>query len=229
VRHLGLSDAGATTIRRAHRVRPITALQTENSLWSRDPEDDVLPACRELGINFVAHSPLGRGFLAGRLRSVEDLPADDYRRNSPRFQGENFQTNLDLVARIEPLATKKGCTASQLALAWVLARGHDIVPISGTKRRHYLEENVRAAFVSLTADDLARIDAVAPRGVAAGPRYPAAMMGLVGLRPDAGDRAAATPRGASVRCGAAVRVPGRAARDRPRRASAPAPAARRPP
>jgi aryl-alcohol dehydrogenase-like predicted oxidoreductase len=180
VRYLGLSEAGPETIRRAHGVHPITALQTGYSLWSRDPEDDVLPVCRELGVGFVAYSPLGRGFLTGRFRSIDDLPADDYRRNSPRFQGANFQKNLDLVARIEQLAAGKGCTPSQLALAWVLARGQDIVPIPGTKRRRYLEENARAAFVTLTADELARIDTVAPRGVAAGPRYPEAMMSTVG-------------------------------------------------
>ena len=179
VRFIGLSEAGPETIRRAHAVHPITALQTEYSLWSRDPEDALLPLCRELGIGFVPYSPLGRGFLTGRFRSVDDLPADDYRRNSPRFQGENFQKNLDLVARIEAIAGEKGCTASQLALAWVLAQGKDLVPIPGTKRRHYLEENVRAADISLSPDELRRIDEVAPKGVAAGLRYPAEMMGSV--------------------------------------------------
>ena len=179
VRYLGLSEAGPETIRRAHGVHPITALQTEYSLWSRDPEDALLPLCRELGIGFVPYSPLGRGFLTGRFKSADDLPADDYRRHSPRFQGENFQKNLDLVARIEALAAEKGCTASQLALAWVLAQGDDLVPIPGTKRRRYLEENVGAADISLSPADLRRIDEVAPKGVAAGLRYPAEMMGSV--------------------------------------------------
>jgi aryl-alcohol dehydrogenase-like predicted oxidoreductase len=176
VRYLGLSEAAPDTIRRAHRVHPITALQTEYSLWSRDPEDEILPTVRELGIGFVAYSPLGRGFLTGRFRSIDDLPADDYRRNSPRFQGENFQKNLDLVKHIENVARQKGCTPSQLALAWLLARGQDIVPIPGTKRVKYLEENVGALDVQLTAEDLARIDAIAPRGAAAGLRYPEAGM-----------------------------------------------------
>jgi len=177
VRYLGLSEASPATIRRAHQVHPITALQTEYSLWSRDPEDTILPTCRELGIGFVAYSPLGRGFLTGRFQSIDDLPADDYRRNSPRFQGENFRKNLDLVARIEELARAKGCTASQLALAWVLAQGHDIVPIPGTKRVKYLEQNAAAAAIGLTAEDLAAIDAAVPAGVAAGDRYaPAAMV-----------------------------------------------------
>ena len=164
VRYLGLSEAGPETIRRAHGVHPITALQTEYSLWSRDPEDALLPLCRELGIGFVPYSPLGRGFLTGRFKSADDLPADDYRRHSPRFQGENFQKNLDLVARIEALAAEKGCTASQLALAWVLAQGDDLVPIPGTKRRRYLEENVAAVHVELTDDDLARLEAIRPSG-----------------------------------------------------------------
>jgi aryl-alcohol dehydrogenase-like predicted oxidoreductase len=181
VRFIGLSEAGVDTIRRAHRVHPITALQTEYSLWSRDPEDEILPTIRELGIGFVAYSPLGRGFLTGRFRSIDDLPADDYRRNSPRFQGENFQKNLDLVNHIEELARQKRCTPSQLALAWLLARGRDIVPIPGTKRVAYLEENVGAVDVRLTADDLARIDAIAPRGVAAGLRYPEGGMRMVNL------------------------------------------------
>ena len=179
VRHLGLSEAAPATIRRAHAVHPITALQTEYSLWSRDVEDEILPTCRELGIGFVAYSPLGRGFLTGRFRSFEDLPADDYRRNQPRFQGENFARNLELVRHIEALAGRKGCTASQLALAWVLARGDDIVPIPGTKRVRYLEENARALDVHLTADDLHRIDAIAPKGVAAGTRYPERGMAVV--------------------------------------------------
>ena len=172
VRYLGLSEAAPTTIRRAHRVHPISALQTEYSLWSRDPEDGVLPACRELGIGFVAYSPLGRGFLTGRFKKFEDLPADDYRRNSPRFQGENFQKNLDLVRKIDEIAREKRCTPAQLALAWLLNRGPDIVPIPGTKQRRRLEENVGALGVRLTARDLARIDAVAPKGAAAGERYP---------------------------------------------------------
>jgi aryl-alcohol dehydrogenase-like predicted oxidoreductase len=171
VKHLGLSEAAPETIRRAVREHPITALQTEYSLWTRDPEDEVLPTCRELGIGFVAYSPLGRGFLTGRFKTVEDLPADDYRRNHPRFQGENFQKNLDLVKRVEEIARRKKCTPSQLALAWVLAQGEDIVPIPGTKQRKYLEENVRALEVELTPDDLAEIDEVAPVGAAAGPRY----------------------------------------------------------
>ena len=179
VRFLGLSEASPATIRRAHKVHPITALQTEYSLWSRDVEDEILPTVRELGIGFVAYSPLGRGFLTGRFRSIDDLPADDYRRNSPRFQGENFQKNLDLVRHIESVAQQKRCTPSQLALAWLLARGNDIVPIPGTKRVEYLEENVAALDVTLTSDDLARIDAIAPRGVASGARYPEASMGSV--------------------------------------------------
>ena len=181
VRFLGLSEAAPDTIRRAHRVHSITALQTEYSLWSRDPEDEILPTIRELGIGFVAYSPLGRGFLTGRFRSIDDLPADDYRRNSPRFQGENFQKNLDLVKHIEELARQKRCTPSQLALAWLLARGRDIVPIPGTKRVNYLEENVGALDVHLSAEDLARIDAIAPRGVAVGPRYPEGGMRMVNL------------------------------------------------
>jgi aryl-alcohol dehydrogenase-like predicted oxidoreductase len=170
-RYLGLSEAAPATLRRAHAVHPITALQTEYSLWSRDPEDEILAACRELGVGFVAYSPLGRGFLTGRFRSPEDLPPDDSRRNMPRFQGENFQRNLDLVRRVQEMAEEKGCTPSQLALAWVLVQGTDIVPIPGTKRRSYLEENVRAVGVVLTPADLARIDEVAPRGIAAGDRY----------------------------------------------------------
>jgi aryl-alcohol dehydrogenase-like predicted oxidoreductase len=179
VRHLGLSEAAPATLRRAVAVHPITALQTEYSLWSRDPEDEILAACRELGIGFVAYSPLGRGFLTGQIKTFEDLAPDDYRRNSPRFQGENFQKNLDLVRRIEELAAEKGCTPSQLALAWVLAQGDDIVPIPGTKRRKYLEENAGAVNVELTAEDLRQIDEIAPRGVAAGLRYPEASMASV--------------------------------------------------
>ena len=179
VLHLGMSEAAPETIRRAHAVHPITALQTEYSLWSREAEDAVLPTVRDLGIGFVAYSPLGRGFLTGRFKSVDDLPDDDYRRNQPRFQGENFQKNLDLVAHITELAKQKGCTPSQLALAWLLHRGNDIVPIPGTKRRQYLEENVGAVDVELTPQEMARIDAIAPKGVAAGDRYPEAGMRTV--------------------------------------------------
>ncbi|MFI5382415.1 MAG: aldo/keto reductase [Tepidisphaerales bacterium] len=179
VRFLGLSEASAATIARACAVHPIATLQTEYSLWSRDPEDELLPACRRLGVGFVAYSPLGRGFLTGQFKRFEDLAADDYRRVSPRFQGENFQKNLDLVGRIEQIAAGKRCTSSQLAIAWVLAQGNDIVPIPGTKRRKYLEENVKAADVKLTPDDLRRIDAAAPKGAAAGNRYPANMMQFV--------------------------------------------------
>jgi aryl-alcohol dehydrogenase-like predicted oxidoreductase len=171
VRYLGLSEAAAPTIRRAHREHPIAALQTEYSLWTRDPEDDVLPLCRELGIGFVAYSPLGRGFLTGRFRTFDDLPEDDYRRNSPRFQGENFQRNLDLVERVEDIARRKRCTPAQLALSWLLAQGEDIVPIPGTKQRRYLEENIGALEVSLSAAELEEIEEVAPKGVAAGERY----------------------------------------------------------
>lgn len=181
VRYLGLSEAGPRTLRRASKIHPIAALQTEYSLWTRDPEDEILATCRELGIGFVAYSPLGRGFLTGQIKTFEDLPADDYRRSSPRFQGENFQKNLDLVARVEQIATEKGCKPSQLALAWVLAQGEGIVPIPGTKRRKYLEENVGALDVKLTAEDLRRIDEVAPRGAAAGLRYPEHMMKVVNL------------------------------------------------
>jgi aryl-alcohol dehydrogenase-like predicted oxidoreductase len=174
IRHIGLSEASPETLRRASKVHPITALQSEYSLWTRDPEDDgVLAACRELGIGFVAYSPLGRGFLTGRFRTLDDLPADDYRRHSPRFVGENFAKNLQLVREIERLAREKNATASQLALAWVLARGVDIVPIPGTKKRVYLDENLAAAAIHLSADELARIDIIAPSGVAAGERYPA--------------------------------------------------------
>jgi aryl-alcohol dehydrogenase-like predicted oxidoreductase len=175
-RFIGLSEAGAETLRRAHRVQPITSVQSEYSLWTRDPEDGVLETCRALGIGFMAYSPLGRGFLTGQIRRFEDLAPDDYRRMSPRFQGANFQKNLDLVGQIEEIAAAKGCKASQLALAWVLARADFIVPIPGTKRRTYLEENVAALHVQLSQEDLARIDAVAPPGIASGPRYPEAMM-----------------------------------------------------
>jgi aryl-alcohol dehydrogenase-like predicted oxidoreductase len=179
VRYLGMSEAAAKTIRRAHAVHPISALQTEYSLWSREPEDEILPTLRELGIGFVAYSPLGRGFLTGQFKSQDDLPADDYRRNSPRFQGENFQKNLDLVKEIESIAAGKGCTPSQLALAWVLAKGDDIVPIPGTKRVKYLEENLGALKVQLSAADLERIDEVLP--AAAGLRYPEGSMKAVNL------------------------------------------------
>ena len=179
VRHLGLSEASPATIRRAVREHPIAALQTEYSLWTRDPEDEVLPTCRELAVGFVAYSPLGRGFLTGRFRTIDDLPPDDYRRQSPRFQGDNFQRNLDLVKRVEAIARRKRCTSSQLALAWVLAQGEDIVPIPGTKQRKYLEENTRALEVELSAGDLEELDEVAPRGVAAGERYNEASMKTV--------------------------------------------------
>ena len=179
VRYLGLSEASVPTLRRAVKVHPIAALQTEYSLWTRDPEDGILAACRELGIGFVAYSPLGRGFLTGQFKKFDDLPADDYRRNSPRFQGENFQKNLDLVRRVEEIAHEKGCTASQLALAWVLAQGSDIVPIPGTKRRKFLEENVAAQAVALTKEDLQRIDAAFPAHSASGARYPEQIMTLV--------------------------------------------------
>jgi aryl-alcohol dehydrogenase-like predicted oxidoreductase len=179
VRYLGLSEASPQTLRRAAKVHPITALQTEYSLWTRDPEDEVLPTCRELGIGFVAYSPLGRGFLTGQFKTFDDLAADDYRRNSPRFQGDNFQKNLDLVRRVGEVAKQKGCKPSQLALAWVIAQGDDIVPIPGTKRRKYLEENVGAIDIQLTPEDLRRIDEVFPRDATAGARYPEHMMNLV--------------------------------------------------
>ncbi len=180
IRCIGLSEAGPDTLRRAVKVHPIAALQTEYSLWSRDPEDGILSACRELGIGFVAYSPLGRGFLTGAFQKLEDIPADDYRRTSPRFQGDNFQKNLDLVRGVEAIAKEKRCKPSQLALAWVLAQGNDIVPIPGTKRRKYLEENAAAADIVLTRDDLKRIDAAFPSGTAAGLRYPAEFMKSVG-------------------------------------------------
>jgi aryl-alcohol dehydrogenase-like predicted oxidoreductase len=170
--HLGLSEASPETIGRAHAVHPITALQTEWSLWSRDAEDAVLPAVRELGIGFVAYSPLGRGFLSGAIRSVDDLAADDFRRSNPRFQGENFARNIDLVDRVEEIAREKGVTPGQLALAWVMAQGDDVVPIPGTKRVRYLEENVAAVDVALTAEDLARLEEAFPKGAVAGERYP---------------------------------------------------------
>jgi aryl-alcohol dehydrogenase-like predicted oxidoreductase len=179
VRFLGLSEASPATIRRAHSVHPIAALQTEYSLWTRDPEDEIVPATRELGIAFVAYSPLGRGFLTGQIKKYDDLAADDYRRFSPRFQGENFQKNLDLVARVELIAKEKKCTPGQLALAWLLAQGEDVIPIPGTKRRKYLEENAAALGVKLSAEDLRRLEDVAPKGIAAGPRYPEHLMSLV--------------------------------------------------
>jgi aryl-alcohol dehydrogenase-like predicted oxidoreductase len=172
VRYLGLSEAGPATIRRAHKVHPIAALQTEYSLWSRDPEDEILGTCRELGIGFVAYSPLGRGFLTGRYKSPADLPEDDWRRGHPRFQGENFNRNLDLVRRVEALAGQKGCTPAQLALAWLLAQGPDIVPIPGSKVRARLEENAAAADVELGRTDLESLDAAFPKGAAVGLRYP---------------------------------------------------------
>jgi aryl-alcohol dehydrogenase-like predicted oxidoreductase len=172
VRHLGMSEAAPQTIRRAHAVHPITALQTEYSLWSRDPEDDILPTVRELGIGFVAYSPIGRGFLSGRFKTIDDLEPTDYRRQSPRFQGENFERNLDVIRRIEEIARSKGVTPAQLAIAWVLAQSDDIVPIPGSKSIGHLEENIAAVDIELTPDDLAKIDEIAPKGVAAGDRYP---------------------------------------------------------
>ncbi|KYF70194.1 aldo/keto reductase [Sorangium cellulosum] len=179
VRAIGLSEAGSATLRRAHAAHPLASVQTEYSLWTRDPEDDVLATCRELGIGFLAYSPLGRGFLTGQIKRFEDLAPDDYRRASPRFQGENFQRNLDLVAKVEDIAREKGVKASQLALAWVLAQGDFIVPIPGTKRRSYLEENAAAASIALTEGDLRRLDEVMPKGAAAGLRYPEPGMTLV--------------------------------------------------
>ena len=176
IRHIGLSEASAATIKRAHAVHPITALQSEYSLWSREPEDGTLAVCRKLGIGFVPYSPLGRGFLTGAIKTPDDFDVHDYRRHSPRFQGENFAKNLVLVAKVKKLAATLGCTPGQLALAWVLAQGDDLVPIPGTKRRRYLEENVAAADVTLSAQDLAAIDGIFPTGAAAGLRYPEAMM-----------------------------------------------------
>ena len=172
VRYLGISEAAPETIRRAHEIHPITALQTEYSLWSRDVEDEILPTVRELGIGFVAYSPLGRGFLTGQIQRFEDLPEGDFRRSSPRFQGENFHKNLELVGRVKEIANEKGVAASQLALAWLLHQGEDIVPIPGTKRRKYLEENVAAVGITLTDEELKRIDEAAPKGAASGERYP---------------------------------------------------------
>jgi aryl-alcohol dehydrogenase-like predicted oxidoreductase len=181
VRYLGLSEAGPQTIRRAYATCPIAALQSEYSLWSRDPEDEILGVCRELGIGFIPYSPLGRGFLTGQFKKFEDLPPNDFRRQSPRFQGENFQRNLQLVERVQQVAAEKRCTPAQLALAWVLAQGEDLVPIPGTKRRKYLDDNLGALDVSLSPADLARIDEIAPRGIAAGPRYAEEAMKRVGL------------------------------------------------
>jgi len=179
--YLGLSEASPATIRRAHAVHPITALQTEYSLWSREPEDEILETVRELGIAFVAYSPLGRGFLTGEIKRYEDFADDDFRRLSPRFQGENFGRNLELVRRVKKIAEEKGCTPAQLALAWVLAQGRDVIPIPGTKRRSYLEQNAAAVDLTLTPKDLRRIEEVAPRGAAKGSRYPEEMMRFVNL------------------------------------------------
>jgi len=179
VRYIGLSEASASTLRRAVKVHPIAALQTEYSLWTRDPEHEILATCRELGIGFVAYSPLGRGFLSGQIKTFDDLAPDDYRRFTPRFQGENFQKNLDLVKEVETIAEDKKCQPSQLALAWVLAQGDDVVPIPGTKRRKYLEENAAAADLQLSAQDLSGLDKVFPSGAASGTRYPEHMMDLV--------------------------------------------------
>jgi aryl-alcohol dehydrogenase-like predicted oxidoreductase len=179
VRYIGLSEASPATLRRAHAVHPISALQTEYSLWSREPEEELLSLCRELRIGFLAYSPLGRGFLTGQIRKLDDFAVDDFRRHSPRFQGDNFQRNLELVERLEALALEKRCTASQLALAWVLSRADFIVPIPGTKRRSYLVENLGALEVTISAEDAARIEALMPRGIAAGPRYTDAQMSAV--------------------------------------------------
>jgi aryl-alcohol dehydrogenase-like predicted oxidoreductase len=180
IKYIGLSEAGPETLRRACAVHPISALQTEYSLWSREPEDEIIPTCRSLGIGFVPYSPLGRGFLTGAYKSIEDFRSDDFRRSSPRFQGANFEKNLELVRHIQALAAEKGCTPSQLALAWVMAQGNDMVPIPGTKRREFLEENIGAINVTLTRQDLARIDEIAPKGAAAGERYGAEAMKVLG-------------------------------------------------
>jgi aryl-alcohol dehydrogenase-like predicted oxidoreductase len=179
IRHIGLSEASPQTLRRAVKVHSITALQTEYSLWSREPEDEILSTCRELGIGFVAYSPLGRGFLTGEFKRFEDFPEGDYRRSSPRFQGENFQKNLDLVHRVEEIAKEKRCAPAQLALAWVLAQDKNIVPIPGTKRRKYLEQNLAALDIKISEEDLRQLDDIFPTGAAAGQRYPEHMMGLV--------------------------------------------------
>jgi aryl-alcohol dehydrogenase-like predicted oxidoreductase len=180
IKYIGLSEAGTDTLKRAAAVHPIAALQTEYSLWSREPEDEIIPTCRALGIGFIPYSPLGRGFLTGAYKSIEDFRSDDFRRSSPRFQGENFAKNLELVRHIQALATEKGCTPGQLALAWVMAQGNDMVPIPGTKRREFLEENVGAVNVTLTPQDLARIDEVAPKGAAIGDRYHPESMKMLG-------------------------------------------------
>ena len=179
IRYIGLSEAGIQTIRRAHAIHPVSALQSEYSLWTRDPEDEVLPTLRELGIGFVAYSPLGRGFLTGQLKSPDDFAPDDYRRNSPRFQGENFAKNLALVERVTAIACQKGITPGQLALAWVMAQGDDIVPIPGTKRRKYLDENIAAGALTISESELAELAEALPRGAAAGERYPEAMMTFI--------------------------------------------------
>jgi aryl-alcohol dehydrogenase-like predicted oxidoreductase len=179
IRYIGLSEASPETLSRANEVHPITALQTEYSLWTRDPENDVLAACRKLGVGFVAYSPLGRGFLTGAIARPEDFADEDYRRNSPRFQGENFSRNLDLVAKVREMAARIGCLPGQLALAWVLAQGDDIVPIPGTKRRKYIEENAAAVDIVLSKSQLAELDAIFPMGAAAGPRYPEGAMKTV--------------------------------------------------
>jgi aryl-alcohol dehydrogenase-like predicted oxidoreductase len=179
VRGIGLSEVSPATLRKAHAVHPLTALQTEYSLWSRDPEDELLGTCKELGIAFVAYSPLGRGFLTGKIKKFEDFAHDDYRRISPRFQGENFQKNLQLVKKLETLAQQKGCTASQLALSWVLTKGEHIFPIPGTKRIKYLEENVAALNIKLSQQELDEIEAIAPKGITVGSRYPEYMMGVL--------------------------------------------------
>jgi aryl-alcohol dehydrogenase-like predicted oxidoreductase len=179
IRHVGLSEAGPDTLRRAHSVYPLSMLQTEYSLWTREPETDVLPVCRELGISLVAYSPLGRGFLTGAFQTPEDFAPDDFRRYSPRYQGENFQRNLQLVEKVKEIATQKNCTPAQLALAWLLAQGEDVIPIPGTKQRKRLEENLGAVEVELSEDDLQRIEEIAPLGVAAGTRYPEAIMHTV--------------------------------------------------
>ena len=176
VRFIGLSEAGPKTLERACAIHQLTALQSEYSLWTRDPEQETLSACRRLGIGFVAYSPLGRGFLTGQIRSAESLPADDFRRNTPRFQGENLERNIELLRQIEAIARRKGCTITQLALAWVLSRGDDVIPIPGTKRRTYLEENVSALSISLADEDFAEIERVAPPGAASGTRYPLSVM-----------------------------------------------------
>jgi aryl-alcohol dehydrogenase-like predicted oxidoreductase len=181
VRYLGLSEAAPQTIRRAHATHPITALQSEYSLWERGPEDEILSVCRELGIGFVPYSPLGRGFLTGEIQRPDDFADDDFRRHNPRFQGENFQKNLDLIKKVQKLSSAKDCTPAQLALAWVLAQGLDIVPIPGTKRRSYLDQNLDALEVKLTQEDLKEIDAIMPRGAASGTRYAAEMMKRVGI------------------------------------------------